>query len=151
MRWLRPVLVGVLSAAFARDVRAQTKTGGVDSLRLRYMRIRTEASDSCIVMIRTSGSMGIDSPASPGDLRAWVDSAKVLAAARRPTNGQRAEYRFETSWIGLKRTITSRFDAFEFIITGHTIPILASEVPRIARLFDSADARTIRMSPRCRG
>ncbi len=149
MNRLRPVLVAVLIAAFATAVHAQTATGRVDSLRLRYMRIRAEASDSCVVMIRTSGSMRIDSPASPADLRAWIDSANVLAAARRPANGQRAEYRFETTWIGLERTITSRFDAFEFIITGHTIPILASEVPRIARLLDSAGARTIRMSPHC--
>jgi hypothetical protein len=113
------------------------------------MRIRAEPTDSCFVMIRTAGSMGIDAPVPPLDLRAWIDTAKVLAAARRPANGQRAEYRFATNTLGLKRTITSRFDAFEFIITGHTIPILASEVPRIARLLDSAEARTIRTSSHC--
>jgi hypothetical protein len=114
------------------------------------MRIRAEPTDSCFAMIRTTGSMGIEAPFAPVDLRAWIDTAKVLAATPRPANGQRAEYRFVTNTLGLKRTITGRFDAFDFIITGHTIPILAAEVPRVARLLDSAEARTIRMSPRCR-
>jgi hypothetical protein len=48
--------------------------------------------------------------------------------------------------LGIQRTITDRFDAFELTNSGHAIPILESEVPRIATLLQSAGAEALRLS-----
>lgn len=114
------------------------------------MRMRAEATDSCIAMIYTSSRVNIEAPVPPVDLRAWIDTAKVFAAAPRPAKGERAEYVFIPFLLGLRRMITLRRDVYEFVMTGTAIPILASEVPRIARLLDSAEARTVRLSRKCR-
>ena len=127
----------VLCLAF--NAGASQAQGQADSLRLRYARIRAQPTAACSVVVRTSGSMNIEAQVSPTELRAWIDSARAIAAYR-PTRakGQRVRLAWIPVKLGFMRTITDRFDAVALTNSGHEIPILRSELPRIVRLFSSA-------------
>jgi hypothetical protein len=142
MRCLEFLVAGVFASASV-GLHAQTPSGNVGSLHLRYMQVQIEATDSCQVMVHTSGSMDIEASITASDARRWIDSATAISKAS-PTRvkGARAEYRFLTPTIGIKRIVTDRFDAFSFDIWDHEIPMTRSEVPRLARLLDSALTKT---------
>ena len=141
------LLVAFLAPMAALRLTAQTRTFPVDSLHLRYMRIRANGTDACKVRVSTSGSMNIDTDISPANVRRWIDTAAAYAAARpQRAKGQRIRYAWIPITLGIERTITDRFDAFEFVIGGHAIPILSSEIPRITKLLHSAAAQTLKQS-----
>lgn len=147
-RWFRIAGIGlgiVLGATLAPALRAQTRAA--DSLRLRYMRIRAQATDSCEVLVETVSSMGIDTYITPANIRRWIDTATVIAAAKpHRAHGQEIEYAWVPITLRIRRTITDRHDSYSFDISGHGIPILASEIPRIAKLLAAAAAETLRQS-----
>jgi hypothetical protein len=98
------------------------------------MRIRAHSTNACKVIVRTSGSMNIETDISPANVRRWIDTATAYAAATpHRTKGQRIRYAWIPIRLGISRTITDRFDAFEFATGGHGIPIVASEIQGIAR------------------
>jgi len=143
-------LVAILSPIVAPGLPAQTRAFHSDSLQLRYMRIRAQGTNACKVIVRTSGSMDIQTDISPANVRRWMDTATAYAAATpHRTKGQRVVYAWIPIRLGISRTITDRFDAFEFAIGGHGIPILAREIPRIAKLLQSAAAETLKDSVPC--
>jgi hypothetical protein len=93
--------------------------------------------------------MNIDTHISPSNLRRWIDTATAYAAARpHRAKGQRIRYAWIPITLGIEREITDRFDAFSFVISGHAIPILPREIPRIAALLDSAATKTLERSDR---
>ena len=140
-------LAALLSAMAAPGLPAQTRAFPPDSLQLRYMRIRAHGTDACKVRVSTSGSMNIDTDISPANVRRWIDTAATYAAARpRRVKGQRIRYAWIPITLGIERTITDRFDAFEFVIGGHGIPILVSEIPRITKLLQFAATETLEQS-----
>ena len=141
------LIVAALLASTSRRLPAQTHSVDAGSLRLRYMRVQVDATDSCQVFVHTSGSMGIEASVTATDARLWIDSATAMAkTSPARAKGARAEYRFLTPAIGIKRVVTDRFDAFSFIIWGHEIPMMRPEIPRLARLLDSALTRTRELS-----
>jgi hypothetical protein len=94
--------------------------------------------------------MNIQTDISPANVRRWIDTATAYAAATpHRTKGQRVVYAWIPIRLGISRTITDRFDAFEFAIGGHGIPIVAREIPRIAKLLQSAAAETLKDSGPC--
>jgi hypothetical protein len=140
-------LVAILTPVVAPGLTAQTKSLRSDSLQLRYMRIRAHGTNACKVHVGTTGSMNIDTDISPANVRRWIDTAAAYAAATpHRAKGQRIRYAWIPITLGISRTITDRFDAFEFVISGHGIPIVAREIPRIAKLLDSAAAETLKQS-----
>ena len=136
-----------VSVALALGSGIATAQPGVDSLRLRYARIRAEPSRDCRVTILTSGSMNIEAIVTPVELRAWIDSAKAISrASPKRAKGQRLQLAWIPLTLGFIRTITDRYDAIALTNSAHQIPITRSELPRIVRLFDSAAVRAERMS-----
>lgn len=109
------------SLVLTRGLAAQTNALNGDSLRLRYMRIRAQPTDSCKVVVRTSTPMLIQTEITPANVHRWIDSATTYAAAK-PYRARGKEIRY--AWIpmtlGISRTITDRHDAFEFVIGGAT-------------------------------
>jgi hypothetical protein len=145
-------LVWVISAMLTPNaarpaVGAQASALAVDSLHLRYMRIRAQATDTCLVVVTTSGSMGIATDITPANIQRWIDTATAYVAARpRRAKGEEVRYVWFPITLGVRREITDRHDAVSLEISGHTIPMLASEVPRIAKLLDGAARETLRAS-----
>ena len=140
-------LVAITCVVVAPSMSAQTTALHSDSLRLRYMRIRAQATTSCQVVVNTSGSMDIQAEISPANVYRWIDTAKAYADSKpQRAKGQRIRYAWIPLTLGISRTITDRFDAFEFAISGHGIPILRGEILKIATLLDSAAAETLRRS-----
>ena len=126
---------------------AQPMKSHLDSLQLRYMRIRAQSTDSCKVLVSTSGSMNIATYITPANAHRWIDTAAAYArAAPHREKGQRIRYAWIPITLGVSRTITDRFDAFEFVIGGHGIPITAREIPRIAKLLETAATQTLKQS-----
>ena len=114
---------------------------------MRYMRIRAHGTDACNVRVSTSSSMNIDTDISPANVRRWIDTATTYAAARpRRTKGQEIRYAWIPITLGFERTITDHGDDLEFVISGHGIPVRRSEIPRIAKLLQSAATQTLQQS-----
>lgn len=91
--------------------------------------------------------MNIDTDITPANVRRWIDTAATYSVAKPSrAKGQRIRYAFIPITLGIERTITDRFDAFEFVIGGHGIPILVGEIPRISRLLQAAATETLKQS-----
>ncbi len=91
--------------------------------------------------------MNIDTDVTPANVRRWIDTATAYAAANpRRVDGQSVRYAWITLRLGAIRSVTARGDSFFFVIGGHAIPISAREIPRIAKLLESAAAQTIKQS-----
>ena len=132
------ILVGALLQLGATDLLSQGPAGR-DSLRLRYTRIYAEPTATCRVIVLTSGTMNIQATLSPAEIRQWIDTAThFIAATPVRAKGQRIRMAYIPLTIGFKRTITDRFDAVALTNSGHEIPVLRSEVPRLARLLSAA-------------
>lgn len=137
---------------------SQSRSPVVDTLRLSRFRIRTEPTDSCLVMVLTTGratnqesptgETNIEAGVSPLGLRRWIDSANAYRGRTAPRQaGQRLRYAwFPLYGVGIERVVTDQSDSYVFAATGYALPMSAAEIPMIAALFDSAAARTIRMS-----
>lgn len=140
-------VIAMLSFVLTSRLSAQTRDLFRDSLRLRYMRIETRATNACKVIVRTSGSMNIQTEISPANVRRWIDTATAYAAAKpQRAKGQRIRYAWIPITLGIERIVTDRLDAFEFVNSGHGIPILAREIPRIAKLLNFAANETLARS-----
>ena len=80
--------------------------------------------------------MNIDTDITPANVRRWIDTAATYSVAKPSrAKGQRIRYAFIPITLGIERTITDRFDAFEFVIGGHGIPILVGEIPESQGFF----------------
>ena len=61
--------------------------------------------------------------------------------------GQRLRYAwFPIYGVGIERVVTDRSDSYIFAMTGYALPMSADEIPLLSALFDSAAARTARLS-----
>lgn len=137
---------------------AQPPRVAVDTLRLSRFLLRAEATDSCVVAVSTrgratnqespTGETNIQATVSPRGLRAWIDSANAYRGrATAPRSGQRVRYAwFPIYGVGIERVVTDQADSYIFAMTGYALPMSAAEISMIAALFDSAAARTMRVS-----
>jgi hypothetical protein len=153
----RVLIAASIAAVFTPPAFAQARDKRVDSLQLSGLRLRAEATDSCVGVILASGkapnseypagTTNVQVSTTPHAIRSWIDSATAYRS-RTPARAraERVRYAWIPFTIGIERIITDRTDAYSFIVTGYSFTISAREVPMIAGFLDSAATRTIRLS-----
>jgi hypothetical protein len=147
MRHWHVSVIALLSAIVSPRLTAQTRTADADSVQLRHLRIRAQGTNACHVHVSTSSSLNIDTDVSPANVRRWIDTATAYAAAKpHRVKGHSVRYAWITLRLGVVRTVTAHSDSYAFVIGGTAIPITAREIPRIAKLLESAAAETLKQS-----
>jgi hypothetical protein len=155
---LKPMLAAAMvSATVTSAALGQTEAHRIDSLRLGHFRIRAEATDSCVVLIFTTGrannqesptgETNIETRVAPQGLRLWIDSATTYRGRTARPSGNRLRYAWMPLYgVGIERAISDRSDVYTFVMTGYALPMSAPEIPLLVTLFDSAATRTMRLS-----